>query len=151
MTERSVVHATFVIKRDFDAPPARVFAAWADPRAKAKWFSAPDEGTDFHTLDFRLGGKEESRGIGPNGKRYAFEAHYLDIVQDRRIVYAYDMHLDDQRISVSLGTIDIAPQGKGTRLTYTEQGAYLDGLDRPEDREHGTRGLFDALEKSLKG
>ena len=31
MTERSVTHATFVIERTYDATPARVFAAWADP------------------------------------------------------------------------------------------------------------------------
>lgn len=150
MTERSVVHASFVVKRDFAASPARVFAAWADPKAKARWFGAPDEGTDFHTLDFRQGGKEISRGNGPDGRRYTYAAVYLDIVENRRIVYAYDMLLEGERISVSLGTIEIIAQGNGTRLIYTEQGAFLDGRDRVEDREHGTRELFDALERSLK-
>ena len=150
MTERSVVHATFVIKRVFDAVPSRVFAAWADPKAKAKWFGAPDEGTDFHSMDFKLGGKEISRGRGPDGKRYSFDATYLDIVENQRIVYAYDMHLDDERISVSLSTVEIVAAGKGTRLTYTEQGAYLDGLDSPDQREHGTAMLLDTLGKSLE-
>ncbi len=39
MTDRSVTHATFVVERRYDASPARVFAAWADPAAKARWFA----------------------------------------------------------------------------------------------------------------
>jgi uncharacterized protein YndB with AHSA1/START domain len=42
MTNRSVTHATFVIERTYEATPARVFAAWADPKAKARWFVGPD-------------------------------------------------------------------------------------------------------------
>jgi uncharacterized protein YndB with AHSA1/START domain len=36
MTDRSVTHSTFVVERSYDASPARVFAAWADPGAKAR-------------------------------------------------------------------------------------------------------------------
>jgi uncharacterized protein YndB with AHSA1/START domain len=67
MTERSVTHATFVVERTYDASPARVFAAWAEPAAKARWFAGPDEwGPGEHELDFRVGGWEISRG-GPQG------------------------------------------------------------------------------------
>lgn len=38
-SRRSAQHATFVIERTYDAPPARVFAAWAEPKAKAQWFA----------------------------------------------------------------------------------------------------------------
>ena len=39
--------------------------------------------------------------------------------------------------------------GRGTRLTFTEQGAFLDGFDDPLLREHGTRELLYALGASL--
>lgn len=39
MTNRSVLHATFTLERTYPATPARVFAAWADPAAKARWFA----------------------------------------------------------------------------------------------------------------
>ena len=56
MTDRSVTHATFVVERGYDASPARVFAAWADPEAKARWFASPEEwGPDEFELDFRGG------------------------------------------------------------------------------------------------
>jgi uncharacterized protein YndB with AHSA1/START domain len=149
MAERSVTHATFVVERTYDVSPARVFTAWADPAAKARWFGAPEEGTSEFELDFQVGGREFNRGTGPNGQTYAYEARYQDIVPDERIVYAYDMHLDEDRISVSLGTVELTPEGKGTRLTYTEQGAFLDGLDTPEQRQKGTGGLLDALGAEL--
>lgn len=148
MTERSVTHATFTVERTYDASPARVFAAWAEPAAKARWFGDPDQGVEEFELDFRIGGREFNRGK-VEGQDYTYEARYQDIVPDERIVYAYDMHAGGSRISVSLGTVEFEPDGAGTRLTYTEQGAYLDGLDTPEQRQQGTGGLFDALGEEL--
>ena len=146
--ERSVNHATFAVERTYDASPQRVFAAWVDPEAKARWFGNPDQGVVEYELDFRIGGREFNRGT-VEGQEYTFEARYQDIVADERVVYAYDMHTGERRISVSLGTVQLEPQGDGTRLTYTEQGAYLDGFDTPEQRESGTGGLFDALGEFL--
>ena len=119
MTERSVEHATFVVERTYDATPARVFAAWAEPEAKARWFRGPDERVAEFELDFRVGGREINRGA-VEGQEYTYEALYQDIVPDERIVYAYDMHMAGERISVSLGTVELTPEGGGTRLTYTE-------------------------------
>jgi hypothetical protein len=35
-------------------------------------------------------------------------------------------------------------------VVYTEQGAFLDGYDTVDQREEGTRALFDQLEAALK-
>ena len=60
MTQPSVTHATFVIDRLYEAPPARVFAAWATKEAKARWFACHGEWTTSEfTLDFRVGGQEQ--------------------------------------------------------------------------------------------
>lgn len=40
-----------------------------------------------------------------------FDAVYHDVVADERIVYAYEMHLDDRKISVSLATLELKPAG----------------------------------------
>jgi uncharacterized protein YndB with AHSA1/START domain len=151
MTKRSVTHGTFTIERRFDASPKRVFTAFADPKAKARWFAGPEEwGPAQAGMDFRVGGKEFNRGGPPGGPVHHFDAVYQDIIPDERIVYTYDMHFDDVRISVSLTTIELFPDGAGTRLKFTEQGAFLDAFDNPAVREEGTRGLMDALEASLK-
>jgi len=151
MTERSVTHATFVIERHYDAAPARVFAAWASPAAKGRWFGGPEEWEKSnHELDFRVGGRERVSGGPPGGPVHAYDARYQDIVANQRIICAYDMHLDQTRISVSLATVEFRPEGKGTRLVYTEQGAFLDGYDDAGSREQGTRGLLDQLGAALK-
>jgi hypothetical protein len=58
---------------------------------------------------------------------------------------------DETRISVSLATVELKPEGAGTRLTFTEQAAFLDGEDQPDLREQGTGSLLDALGKELRG
>jgi uncharacterized protein YndB with AHSA1/START domain len=150
MTNRSVTHSTFVIERTYDSPPARVFAAWANIEAKSQWFGTREDSDNFRELDFRVGGRESWQGH-VHGSTFSYDATYQDIVQDERIVYAYDMHMDDRRISVSLGTVELEAVDGGTRLTYTEQGAYLDGLDQPIKREQGTQELLDNLGKALAG
>ena len=101
-------------------------------------------------MDFRVGGRETSRGGPPGGPVSSFEATYQDIIPDEWIIFTYDMHLDDTRISVSLTTIVFEPAGSGTRLTFTEQGAFLDGFDDPNLREQGCRGLLDQLGAALE-
>ena len=65
MSKRSTQHATFVIERAFPFPPARVYAAWVEPEAKARWFRGPAEWEKSkHKLDFRVGGRESFSG-GP--------------------------------------------------------------------------------------
>jgi uncharacterized protein YndB with AHSA1/START domain len=152
MTERSITHATFTIERTYPATQKRVFDAWANPQSKARWFVGPDNWQKSdHQLDFRVGGREHLSGGEPGGPTYIFDARYQDIVEDQRILWTYEMHMNDARISVSLATVELNPDGAhGTRLVYTEHGAFLDGLDTPRDREHGTRELLDQLGRQLE-
>jgi len=151
MAARSVVHATFTIERTYPAPPAKVFRAWADPSAKRRWFACHDDWEPgVHELDFRVGGREHLRTGPAGGTAHVYNAVYHDIVRDERIVYSYDMHLDDRRISVSLATVEFRAQGSGTLLVVTEQGAFLDGYNDVAGREEGTRIGLDNLYTELR-
>jgi uncharacterized protein YndB with AHSA1/START domain len=147
---RSVVHAMFCIERTYQASPAQVFKALTDPTAKAKWFAGGDGYTLLaREMDVRPGGREHVKGRKASGVVSTFDAFYYDVILNERIVYAYEMHLDDRKISISLATLDLKPAGAGTRLVMTEQGAFLDGYDDAGSREHGSNFLLDALGNSL--
>ncbi|HEX8832197.1 MAG TPA: SRPBCC family protein [Longimicrobium sp.] len=150
MSERTVTHATFTLDRTYPAPPARVFAAFADPAEKARWTAChPDWQTLEHEMDFRVGGREMNRTLPPGGPEHGFEARYHDIVPNERIVYSYHMSVGDARISASLVTLELEPAGGGTRLVFTEQGAFLDDHQHPGDREAGTGIGLDRLQEIL--
>lgn len=151
MIKRSAVHATFTVERSYAHGPARVFQAFADPRAKARWFSPP-AGWDCKRgkMAFQVGGKEHLVSTPPDGKGHAFDATYLDIVPDERIVYVYEMHIGEAKISASLATIEFRPEGKGTKLVITEQGVFLDGYDDAGSREKGTQFLMEQIGATLE-
>lgn len=143
----TVLHDTFVLEREYPVPPARVFTAFADLETKRRWFGGFDDWTSDgeHTLDFRVGGHEHEAGGPPGGFVSTFDATYLDIVPDERIIYSYSMTIDGVPLSVSLATVEIAPTTDGARLRMTEHGAYFDTADGPAQRVHGTEHLLDAI------
>jgi uncharacterized protein YndB with AHSA1/START domain len=147
MRERGVVHAMFTLERTYRAPRDLVFDAFADFEKKRQWFGNR-EATSAASMDFRIGGREHSHGIvnfHDHSHTYRFDSIYLDIVEDERIIYAYDMDADGRHISASLTTIELFDVPGGTHLKFTEQGAFFDGYDDPEMREAGTGDLLDAL------
>ena len=147
---RSVTHASFTIARRFNAPPARVFAVFADQAKKDAWFGGGADWTPVsRSFDFRVGGTENAAGRWKTGMVSHFDCIYLDIVPDERIIYSYTMHLDDRKISVSQACIELKADGAGTKFTLTEYGDYLDGYDDAGSREHGTNMLMDALARAL--
>ena len=150
MTDRSATHAIFTVERTYDVPPARVFAAFSTKAQKDRWFSGSSEWELLeHHFDFTPGGIERLRGRWPNGTVSFFDCRYQDIVPGERIVYVYNMVIDERLISVSLATIEFKSAGTGTRLVLTEQGAYLDGYDDAGSREHGTNYLIDKMGATL--
>jgi uncharacterized protein YndB with AHSA1/START domain len=151
MTERSVTHSTFTLERTYDAPPTKVFKAFADPAIKRRWF-VEGEGWEVEefTGEFKVGGSERSRFRFRGGEPIRNDTTYHDIVPNERIIFAYSMTIGDKRISSSLATLQFKPSGKGTQLVFTEQGAFLDGLDSAGPREGGWKELLDALGRALQ-
>ncbi len=147
----TAIHDTFTLERTYDASPPRVFEAWANPELKARWFAGPEGWTEHErTSQFRVGGRDVLHGTHPSGMQSKFVARYHEIVENERIVLAYDMLVNDALISVTLATVEIVPTGRSTKLRYTEQSVYFGG--RPEEaaaRKRGTEALFDNLARAV--
>lgn len=140
MGKHPITHDTFVIKRNFKTSPERVFAAWADPVVKARWFwKQPDK------FEFRVGGREIIRGSSPDGS-WIFDAEYQEIIPNRRIVFSHTWDLNQTRVSSSLTTIELQPVSIGTKIIYTEQSVFYDGRDPVfRQNERGTMNMLDNL------
>jgi len=148
--EHSQVHSTFVIERSYPAPLADVWHALTDTDARAHWFGGGDAfDVSEQSHEFRVGGRAVEDGRWKDGPASRFEAVYTDIVDQHRAVFTYDMWIDGGHLSTSLTTIVVEPEGSGTRLTYTEQAVYFDGLDKGGDREAGCRELLENLGRYL--
>lgn len=151
MNDRTSTHTDFVIERVFEASPDVVFRAWADPVAKRQWSDCHGENTTVFRLDFRPYGTETHRVESPDGRRQDIEKVFFDIVEAKRIVFAYDIRVDGRRLSVSQVTVEFLPDPRGTRMVYTEQLAYLDGHEDRAQRLHGTQEGLDRLGLYLAG
>jgi uncharacterized protein YndB with AHSA1/START domain len=150
MTERTVTFSTFTIERTLAALPGQVFAAFADVNLKTRMLAPSDdeevgEASAHAEFDFRIGGRERFEFVEEDGRKMKYDALYYDIVPNQRIVYSYEMYADESRISVSVASIELLETTSATTLIWTEQGAFLDGLDTSELREGGTSWMIDNM------
>ena len=155
MPNQPVNHDTFVIERTYPVSAERIFAAFADPAQKRRWF-AEGENHDIEQfeMDFRPGGLEHATyrfkaGTPFPGLQMSNEGTYLDIIPNRRIVTVSTMAFAGNRISASLVTVELFPTPQGTKLICTHQGAFFEGADGPRIREAGWLKLFGNLEREL--
>jgi uncharacterized protein YndB with AHSA1/START domain len=149
MTDK-LAHASFSVERSYPQSPARVFKAHADVAAKRRWFA---EGEGFviasYSLEFRVGGWERTRfRFGADGPPMTNDCVYHEIKENERMVFSYAMTIGGAPLSVSLSTIELFPEGKGTHLVFTEQGVYY-GEQDIKGREEGTSGLLERLASEL--
>jgi uncharacterized protein YndB with AHSA1/START domain len=150
---RSIRHSSFVIERRLDHDLSLVYRAWIDPDVKSRWFTGPVDRwqEEIREMDVRAGGRDRLIGKFVDGSESRFESQYLDVVPERRLVYAYDMYWQGKKISVSLASVEFVLAGKRTKLVLTEQHAFLDGFEDGGSRERGTRVLIDNLGVALAG
>ena len=145
-------HGSFSIERTYPVSPERVFNAFRDPVKKRRWFAegVSSKESEFD-VDFRVGGSETSRFSFRGDPQITNDTQYQDIIDDPlHIVITYRMTIGGKPLSVSLATMEFFPDGKGTRVTYTEQGAYFDSADSIPGREHGCTALLERLAEELE-
>ena len=139
MTNITTTHHTVVVTHLYDAPPARVFAAWRDAAALARWY-VPGDGTWSSRIvehDFRVGGRKHLT-FGPKaGPRYSEDCRYEDIIDGKRLCFSMTIANETARVSTSMVTVEFLASGARTDLKVTDQVAILDGRDKPKDREQG--------------
>jgi uncharacterized protein YndB with AHSA1/START domain len=128
--ESPVIHGEFTVERELAATPGPVFAAFAEPEVRRRWFRMPGARADAsHSLDFRVGGVEVATGVfapmGGDAERLEYHATFCDIVPESRVVFSYVTIVNDVRRWAALVTVVLTPSGAGTLLRRTEQYVFL--------------------------
>lgn len=117
-----IAHDSFTLERRYDASPARIFAAWKDVEGRTRWQKPADHlHFVFDATDFSVGGCDISRCWADGEEEYRAVAWYHNIVPDRRIVMSETVSRKDEMLSNALATVEIDPDGPGTRMRLTLQ------------------------------
>lgn len=150
MPEPAVTHSTFVIDRSYPQSPERVFAAFAQPSRKRRWYAEGDHEIQEFEMEFRVGGGDRFRyrfkeGHPIAGSEILNEGSYQDIVPDHRIVMTQKMSLNGKAINVNLLTFEFLPADGGTQLVLTNQGTFVDWPEGAKMVEHGWRSLVERV------
>jgi uncharacterized protein YndB with AHSA1/START domain len=149
---RQLRSGTVTAERTFDLAPEVMFAAYARLALRSRWFRLPGRSLS-HELDFRVGGGESARSIfsapgAGRAEQVEYSSRFWDIVDDRHIVFSYEVVLDGIRRSVSLVTVEFL-QGDGTTvLKHTEHYVFMVKTGEGDDDVRHLRG---GLQLQLNG
>ena len=117
------------IKRTFNAPRAKVFQAWVDPKQMAQWFGPKGFVNPVCELDVRPGGKLKIHMRGPDGTIYPCHGTFRECVESERLVFTSQAIDDDGTVLIeALNTVTFADAGGQTALTVH---ARVVKFDRP--------------------
>lgn len=113
---------TVRLHRVLRAPPERVYRAFLDAEAMAKWLPPNGFTGKVHHLDPRVGGTFRMSFTNfATGQSHAFGGEYLEIVPNERICYT-DKFDDPNLPGVIKATVSLKTVSCGTELSVVQEG-----------------------------
>ena len=132
-----------VVTRTFNAPPGVVFRAWSEPELFRRWWMPKSlSGVSLVScdMDVRTGGTYRLEFSAGGSETMAFHGKYLEVVQNKRIVWT-----NDEGEEGAITTVTLEDQGGGTLLVFHE--AYPSKEAVEEALQGSAAGLPEQLEQ----
>jgi uncharacterized protein YndB with AHSA1/START domain len=139
------VKPSLTLKRRYNAPPAKVFEAWTDPKKLARWFYAPGNQPLVAESDARVGGRYRIAVRAASGEEYDVSGTFREVVPGHKLVFTWAWRTTPER--ESLVTVELARDGDGTLLTLTHE-RFFDEAARDRHRA-GWSPILDRLDEML--
>jgi uncharacterized protein YndB with AHSA1/START domain len=137
------VRPSLTLKRRFNAPPEKVYAAWTDPQKLNSWFGPEEIELLRAESDARVGGRFRFVMRGNDGEEHDVSGIYREVVPNEKLVFTWAWRSTPER--ESLVTVSIKPDGAGSQLTLTHE-QFFDEAAR-DRHAHGWTGCLNKLER----
>lgn len=138
---------TLEIIRTLDAPPERVFRAWADPGRLAKWWGPRGCSVIECDTDLRVGGAWHISVTTPSGSRRTVSGVYTMVEPPSCLAFTWAWHERGRRGHESIVTLTFRPRGDRTELRLHQEG--FESGESLEEHNRGWLGTCDCLEDYL--
>jgi uncharacterized protein YndB with AHSA1/START domain len=143
MSTQTATKPSLTLKRRFNAPRAKVFAAWTDPEKMKQWMGPEGVQGISCEIDARAGGSYRLVMRAPNGDEHDVSGVYREVVPNEKLVFTWAWKSSPDR--QSLVTVLLKADGDGTLLTLTHE-QFFDESAR-DHHQHGWTGSLNKLEK----
>jgi uncharacterized protein YndB with AHSA1/START domain len=147
---------TLTLVAEFDAPPARVWQVWEDPRQLERWWGPPTWPATFDRHEVRPGGRSAYHMTGPDGTKAHGWFEFTLVEAPRRLEFN-DGFADQNgeptdNIAPTHAVVTLEAAGDGTRMTVLSQFVSLDQLHQlaKMGMEEGLRLAIEQIDDVLK-
>src|SRR2546428_10483095 len=107
------------MERTFDAPRARVFEVYTDPKLIPLWWGPRRYTTTVDKMDVRPGGVWRYISRGADGTEFAFHGTYREIKRPERLVSTFEFEGMPGHVVVDAATFE--GRGGKTKVTVTSR------------------------------
>jgi uncharacterized protein YndB with AHSA1/START domain len=130
------------LQRRYDAPPAKVYAAWTHAEMIVGWFGPSDaeQGSVKAEMDVRPSGRFTISFTHGSGEHSRVSGIYKEVVPNEKLVFSWAWHTTPERESQV--TVITKAEGKGTLLTLKHEQFFDEAA-----RDGHKRGWTGTLEK----
>lgn len=131
---------SLTLERHYPVAPEKVWRAWTDPQALAKWWGpGGQDPVSLAEVDLRVGGAFRIIFGGPEGREHECAGIYREVVPNRRLVFTWCWPNSTPE-RVSLVTILFAAAGGGTDFVFRHE-QFFDAAARDGHRRGWTESL----------
>ena len=125
---------TLTVTAGFDAPPARVWQIWADPRQLERWWGPPTYPATVIDHDLRPGGAVTYFMTGPGGDKHHGWWRFVAVDSPRGLEFedgfADDSGAPDPTMPTMNVRVTLAPDGAGTRMLVVSTFPTLEAMEQ---------------------
>ena len=125
---------TMTLTAEFDAPPARVWQLWADPRQLERWWGPPTYPATFTEHDLTPGGYVAYHMTGPEGDQPKGWWEIVEVEAPHRLVIRDGFSNDDGSknpdMPVAMFNVTIETVDLGSKMTIEHHFPTVEALEQ---------------------